>query len=256
MIDDGEESSTLPVRTERSDFSVVRYSDAVVECDDDEVQEFGVQMASNEVRNRVTNRVVLELVAIMLAFIVPANVIYLFMGAGEMGRWLPFGSLVSALLILGISATSLNAAMSAFCGTRFYYFLEATFAAAIGFVLAHYYTKLFPEEIARGMEDLVGDIGLPMAIFAIGVVPGIFEEIAFRGIVQSRVKVLFGFKTGVLASAMAFALAHGVTLGFPFHVALGLYFAFLKERSGSLIPGMLCHFAYNTSLVVASHTGD
>ena len=48
---------------------------------------------------------------------------------------------------------------------------------------------------------------------------------------------------------MCFALAHGVTLAFPIHLALGLYLGSLRARSGSLLPGMLFHMLYNTAVV-------
>ncbi len=62
---------------------------------------------------------------------------------------------------------------------------------------------------------------------------------------------LLGRTTGILVAGMAFALAHGVTLGLPFHVGLGLYLGWLRVRSDSLLPGMATHFLYNGILVVA-----
>ena len=36
----------------------------------------------------------------------------------------------------------------------------------------------------------------------------------------------------------------------PIHLALGLYLGWLRQRAGSLLPGMLMHFTYNGAIVV------
>ena len=43
---------------------------------------------------------------------------------------------------------------------------------------------------------------------------------------------------------------HGQTLGLPIHVGLGFYLTWLRHRSGTIWPGVLCHFLYNGSIVL------
>ena len=38
-------------------------------------------------------------------------------------------------------------------------------------------------------------------------------------------------------------------LAFPLHMGIGLYLCWLRARCGSLLPGIVLHFLYNTSLV-------
>ncbi len=72
-----------------------------------------------------------------------------------------------------------------------------------------------------------------------------FEELAFRGVVQGRFTALLGRFQGIVATGAAFGLCHGVTPALPFHVGIGIWLCWLRERSGSLLPGMVAHALYN-----------
>ena len=87
-------------------------------------------------------------------------------------------------------------------------------------------------------------------LLLIGVFPAIFEELAFRGMLQGRLTAILGRREGILATGAAFAMAHGISIGTPFHIFLGFYLGFLRERSGSLLPGMGLHFLYNSAIVL------
>jgi membrane protease YdiL (CAAX protease family) len=86
----------------------------------------------------------------------------------------------------------------------------------------------------------------------IALCPALFEELAFRGVIHGRFLALLGKSQGMLATGVCFGLCHGVTAGLPFHVGLGIYFSWLRERSSSLFPGMLTHALYNGALVLAA----
>ena len=49
-----------------------------------------------------------------------------------------------------------------------------------------------------------------------------------------------------------FAAAHGISMGTPLHLGIGLYLGWLRDRCGSLWPGILLHFAYNGTLVLTA----
>ncbi len=100
----------------------------------------------------------------------------------------------------------------------------------------------------RELRDV---LGTGMSLFSIAFIPAIFEELAFRGLLQGRTSALFGNKMGVFIASITFGLAHGLSLGLPFHVGVGLYLGWLKLRSGSLYPSMALHFAYNATIVLA-----
>jgi membrane protease YdiL (CAAX protease family) len=99
------------------------------------------------------------------------------------------------------------------------------------------------------IQELRETLGRPLLLFVIGFCPGVFEELAFRGLLQGRLTALLGRNQAILATGAAFALAHGVTMAFPIHLSIGVYLCWLRARSGSLLPGMLLHAAYNSVLV-------
>jgi membrane protease YdiL (CAAX protease family) len=82
------------------------------------------------------------------------------------------------------------------------------------------------------------------------VAPAVLEEVMFRGMLQGRLLALMGLRTGMLTTAAAFAVCHGGTLALPIHFGLGLYLGWLRQRSGSVLPGMLAHFSYNAMIVL------
>jgi membrane protease YdiL (CAAX protease family) len=100
------------------------------------------------------------------------------------------------------------------------------------------------------LAELVTRLGLPASLFVIAVCPAVLEEIVFRGMLQGRLMALLGHRVGFLVTAAAFAICHGAPIVLLVHFALGLYLGWLRERSGSLLPGMLMHFTYNGTLVV------
>ena len=79
----------------------------------------------------------------------------------------------------------------------------------------------------------------------------IFEEIIFRGIVYSTLRVKFGFPVSMIGSAGIFALAHGYSLvAFLAVFWSGMLWAWMYERTGSVVPGICVH-AVNNGLVVS-----
>ncbi|MEZ6003873.1 MAG: CPBP family intramembrane glutamic endopeptidase [Planctomycetota bacterium] len=66
---------------------------------------------------------------------------------------------------------------------------------------------------------------------------------------------MWGTRSGTVVTAVLFTLAHGVTVATPFHLTLGMLLGFLRVRSGSLYPGMVLHFVYNTLVVLLALKG-
>ena len=57
---------------------------------------------------------------------------------------------------------------------------------------------------------------------------------------------------GILSTATLFAVAHGISMGTPLHLGIGLFLGWLRDRSGSLWPGILLHLGYNATLVLTA----
>jgi membrane protease YdiL (CAAX protease family) len=107
-------------------------------------------------------------------------------------------------------------------------------------------------ENARGIEGLLEtQFPLWVLIVSICVVPGIFEEIFFRGLVMGALETALSAREAWIVQAIIFAIAHLNVLGFfTYLVIMGLWLGWLRNRSGSLIPGMIAHFTHNLIVVL------
>jgi membrane protease YdiL (CAAX protease family) len=97
---------------------------------------------------------------------------------------------------------------------------------------------------------------VPFAVnfFVFVAVAPFVEELTFRGLGYSLLEPL-GRLTAVLWVGVAFGLAHGLLEGLPILIVFGCGLAWLRERSGSVYPGMAVHATFNAvALIVAVST--
>lgn len=85
--------------------------------------------------------------------------------------------------------------------------------------------------------------------------PAIYEEIAFRGIIFDRLNKVLGEREGWLVQAALFSVLHLSPVIFPTHFAMGLIFGWLRMRTGSLIPCMILHAAWNAANILLELRG-
>jgi membrane protease YdiL (CAAX protease family) len=88
--------------------------------------------------------------------------------------------------------------------------------------------------------------------FLLALIPAIWEELAFRGLILSKLRIVFSAKIAILLSAASFGLFHfsnlltqspsqavpGVVLAFFFGIGWG----YLTVRTRSLLPAMISHY--------------
>ncbi len=84
------------------------------------------------------------------------------------------------------------------------------------------------------------------------VVAPFVEEITFRGAGFGLLAARFGTEPAIVGSAVLFGLAHGLVEALPLLVAFGIGLAWLRERQGSTIPGMILHGTFNAIALAAS----
>lgn len=90
---------------------------------------------------------------------------------------------------------------------------------------------------------------LAVSLLEIVVFAPIFEELAFRGLLYAILRRRFQFMPAAFISASLFAIAHGYGLiGFISVLWSGFLWAWMYEKTGSLLPGMIAH-ALNNLLV-------
>ena len=73
------------------------------------------------------------------------------------------------------------------------------------------------------------------------------EELVYRGLGYSALRVHVGVTAAVLVSALAFAAAHGLVVGLPILLVFGVAVALLRRSSESVYPGMVLHALFNAA---------
>lgn len=213
-----------------------------------------LQRASATNQARWTNRTVAEFIFLMSALLGPQVVAWLLSSGKEFELLLPFTSFVSALLVALVIAWAGPFGRIGLRAATGRYFVEAVLVAAAFVALAVGYLHVLETWVFTGHDFWANPIserlGLPASLFVIAVTPAVLEEVIFRGMLQGRLMALLGRSAGLWTTAFGFAICHGQSAALPMHVAIGLYLGVLRERSGSLLPCMLMHFAYNGTLVV------
>lgn len=77
------------------------------------------------------------------------------------------------------------------------------------------------------------------------VLPPLSEEVAFRGILYGGLRRSLSVGEAMFLSSFAFAMLHLSVMSLFTHLPLGAYFCWLRQRSGSVWPGVFAHACHN-----------
>lgn len=109
-----------------------------------------------------------------------------------------------------------------------------------------------------GYQPVGGSVAAPVTVpgtvlyfIMLAVLPPIFEEIAFRGILMQSLR-RFGDGFALLVSSVLFGLFHLNMIQAPYAILLGLWLGYLVLRTGSLRISMVLHACINFSAGVMS----
>ena len=80
----------------------------------------------------------------------------------------------------------------------------------------------------------------------------VIEEIFFRGFTYTAFRDRFGVRWAMVGSAAIFAALHMNLVVFLPIFLLGIFLAYLYEKTGSLIPSMMVHVMHNLLMVCAA----
>lgn len=91
------------------------------------------------------------------------------------------------------------------------------------------------------------DAGWPLwsAFLMICLIPAVFEELAFRGVIYDGLGRVMSRRDALLVQAMAFSVLHLSPLIFVSHFLLGLSFGILRDTTRSLYPCVAAHAGWN-----------
>ncbi|MXW00835.1 MAG: CPBP family intramembrane metalloprotease [Holophagales bacterium] len=130
--------------------------------------------------------------------------------------------------------------------------LGVLIAAPAGLVLANGVVRLaslampIPEEWLEAMADAFGaDLPLWQMLFFFAVLPGIFEEIAFRGVLLHGLRARLNPVPLVLIAGIAFGFFHVDLFRIPPTSLLGVFLVIAVLRTGSVYPAMAWHALHN-----------
>lgn len=97
-------------------------------------------------------------------------------------------------------------------------------------------------------------VGAIVFMLALGVLPALCEETLFRGFLYTSLRRNLGAFPSMVLSALVFSAAH-LDLGGALQLfALGFIFAYVFERTKSLLPSMIAHCMWNSIMFLMALT--
>jgi membrane protease YdiL (CAAX protease family) len=95
------------------------------------------------------------------------------------------------------------------------------------------------------------------AVVVFGVMAGASEELFFRGYMQTRLREAWGPARAVVVTSACFGILHldlpGIHSALAF--AMGLYLGAIVERTGSMLPALVCHVVNNVVATLQTALG-
>lgn len=96
--------------------------------------------------------------------------------------------------------------------------------------------------------------GLLGVLLAVAVLPAVFEELVFRGLLLKGLKS-FGTVGAALLCGALFSLYHQNPVQTAYQFVCGVAFAFVALRAGSILPTVLSHFLNNALIILLARFG-
>ena len=119
---------------------------------------------------------------------------------------------------------------------------------AVGlYVLVSLVLALLPEswmeEYGKAMR-LSTETGLIPALAVVAGAP-LAEELVFRGVIQSRLERAMPVWIAIVLQAVLFGFIHGTPVQIGYAFLMGLLFGYIRYRTGSILPTIAAHAAFN-----------
>jgi membrane protease YdiL (CAAX protease family) len=90
---------------------------------------------------------------------------------------------------------------------------------------------------------------LMINLFIIAIIPGVGEELFFRGFIQKTFLRVLNPHVAIWVTAILFSAVHFQFMGFIPRMLLGAYLGYLAYYTGSILPSMLAH-TFNNGMQV------
>jgi abortive infection protein len=106
--------------------------------------------------------------------------------------------------------------------------------------------------ISNRVPEITTPGGLLLGIVVMGLIPGVCEEILFRGVIFNAFRE-YGTKCAVVFSALMFAMLHMDVTNFVGPFVMGIVFGVMAAKTNRLIYPMIAHFFVNTTATVLTY---
>ncbi len=153
--------------------------------------------------------------------------------------------------VLGISSKNIfqNIRVGLYSYIAFLPILVVLFFLAIAIARLLNYTpppQSVYEFLFKGERPLI----LVSVSFLVALLGPIIEEVFFRGFLYPALKKSLGAVSAIFISGFLFSFLHINLLGFIPIMALGAFLAYMRERTGSLIPSITVHIVHNSAITM------
>ena len=131
------------------------------------------------------------------------------------------------------------------------------FSIAIGYILNLLNNVEGLRQAFDKYNELTGNLmnaGFLSMLLSVGILIPIFEEILFRGFIFTKLKNAMRVGLAVVLQAVVFGVYHMNLIQAAYAAILGVIFAVVYIRTGSIISSMLIHIALNTTSVFIAKT--
>jgi sodium transport system permease protein len=125
-------------------------------------------------------------------------------------------------------------------------------ALAMLLVVVAFQTYLMPRAGERGelvrLMQLLTELPRWKLLVLVAVLPPVCEELLCRGFLFASFRARFGAVWAVLLSAVLFGVLHLEAYRIPATALVGVALGYVRLRTGSIVPPILFHMAYNATL--------
>ncbi|WP_195953787.1 CPBP family intramembrane glutamic endopeptidase [Clostridium saudiense] len=112
-------------------------------------------------------------------------------------------------------------------------------------------------EIMNPIANVVGTSNWIWSLIFAGILSPIVEEMLFRGIMLNKIR-MYGDKVAIITTAIMFGLFHANFSQFFYAVGLGVIFAYVTLKTGTIKYSIILHIAINIvgSVIMPSIVGE
>ena len=97
--------------------------------------------------------------------------------------------------------------------------------------------------------DDIGTLKVAWVFISTCLLAPVLEEIFFRGYLFRKIRLVLKPKEAIILQGLVFGVIHLSPAAYISHSTMGILFGYLRYRTNSLLPGILCHALWNLSVV-------